>query len=65
MQTVSREVVENVVRVTPPVTVSAASVAGIPLETWVYIATLAYIGLQAGFLVYRWWFEHKRNSRED
>lgn len=39
----------------PPLTVSAATLAGVPVPDLVMWATLAYIVLQAGFLLYRWW----------
>jgi hypothetical protein len=38
----------------PPVTVAGLTVAGVSLNDLVLIATLFYIVLQAGFLLYRW-----------
>jgi len=38
----------------PPIAVTAAMLAGIPLEKWVAIATLAYIALQAAYLLWKW-----------
>jgi hypothetical protein len=28
---------------------------GMTLQDWVFIATLAYIALQAGWLLWKWW----------
>ena len=37
----------------PPVTVTALSAFGIPLEQWVFVATLIYVVLQIALLVYK------------
>lgn len=39
----------------PPVTVAAATLAGMPVSDLVLWATLVYIVMQAAFLAYRWW----------
>lgn len=39
----------------PPVVVNLAhTVGGLTLNEWVMVATLIYIGLQAGYLVWKW-----------
>lgn len=42
------------VKSAPPVTVAGLTVAGVSLNDLVLLATLIYITLQAGFLLYRW-----------
>lgn len=39
----------------PPAGVSAAALAGFSLNDIVMLATLAYIALQAGFLLWKWY----------
>jgi hypothetical protein len=39
----------------PPLAVIAVQKTGLTLQDWVFIATLLYIALQAGWLVWRWW----------
>jgi len=36
----------------PPVAVSGLTLYGIPLSDWVYIATLVWLVMQAGFFLY-------------
>jgi hypothetical protein len=51
----------------PPIAVVAAKhVAGLSLNDWVMIATLAYIALQAGYLLWKWWkAAHTKGWRGD
>jgi hypothetical protein len=44
----------------PPIAVVGTYAAGLTLNDWVMIATLAYIGLQAGFLLWKWWREAQK-----
>jgi len=39
----------------PPLAVAAASMGQIDLQWWMYAATIAYIGLQAAWLIWKWW----------
>jgi hypothetical protein len=39
----------------PPLAVLGATVGGLTLQDWVLIATLGYLALQAGWLLWRWW----------
>lgn len=55
---------DGFLRVAPPVTVSAASVMGLGLEDWMYIATIIYTLLQGGYLVYKWRKSHKRYKKQ-
>lgn len=49
----------------PPVTVSAVSwMNGLTLNEYVAIGTLIYIGLQAGYLIWKW-VREARGSRSD
>jgi len=49
----------------PPVTVAGLTVAGVSLNDLVLIATLGYIVLQAGFLLYRWVRVHNGQAAAD
>ena len=42
--------------------VGGATTYYLTLNEWVAIATLAYIGLQAAFLLWKWWREAKRST---
>lgn len=48
-------------KVAPPIAVASAAAAGVSLQEWVYIVTIAYVVLQIGVLVYTfgarksWW----------
>lgn len=53
-------IASEVTKSAPPVALSiAATVGGLTLNEWMAIATIAYIGLQAGFLVWKWWKEFR------
>ena len=48
----------------PPVIVTAwAWMNGLTLNEVVALATLGYIVLQAGYLIWKWWHEFKRRRR--
>jgi hypothetical protein len=49
----------------PPVTVAGLTVAGVSLNDVVLIATLCYIVMQAGFLLYRWVRVHNGQATAD
>lgn len=48
------EITTEAIRAAPPVTVAGATVAGVPLNEIILWATLAYLLLQIGFLLFRW-----------
>jgi hypothetical protein len=48
------DIVSEVAKATPPVTVAGATVAGVQVNDLILWATLVYIILQIGFLLYRW-----------
>jgi hypothetical protein len=51
-------VVAEVAKSAPPVSITAwAWLNGIPIDKWVGYATLAYLLLQAAYLVWRWYRE--------
>jgi len=54
------EIIDGGLRAAPPVTLSAASIMGLGLEEWMYIATILYTILQGSYLVYRWRKSHKK-----
>lgn len=49
---IKTDTVSEAVKAAPPVTVSGMMLFDIPLDAWVQIATLVYIVLQIGFLLY-------------
>ncbi len=49
------------IKAAPPVAVTAVAwMQGLTLTDFVALATLGYIGLQAGYLVWKWWREARR-----
>jgi hypothetical protein len=48
------DVAAEVAKAAPPVTVAGATVAGVQVNDLILWATLVYIVLQIGFLLYRW-----------
>jgi hypothetical protein len=52
VQNVQNEITGALVRMSPPAAVAAWNyLLGLPIEKWVSVATLIYIGLQAFFLL--------------
>lgn len=39
----------------PPLAVLGATIGGFTLQDWVYVATLVYLALQGGWLLWRWY----------
>jgi hypothetical protein len=55
-----QEIATEGMKSAPPVAVTAASVVqGVTLNEWVAIATIIYIALQAGYLVWKWFKEFR------
>lgn len=48
------DIAAETAKAAPPVTVAGASVAGLTINDMILWATLIYIVLQIGFLLYRW-----------
>jgi len=48
-------------RVAPPMTVTGASLMGLPLSEWVYITTIIYTLLQTGYFI--WKLVHKEKTK--
>ncbi len=48
------DVAAEAAKAAPPVTVAGATVAGVQVNDLILWATLIYIVLQIGFLLYRW-----------
>jgi len=44
----------------PPLAISAITLAGIPLQEWVFILTIVYTGLQIIFFVKDKFFKNKK-----
>jgi len=55
------ELTAEALRAAPPVTVAGATIAGVPLNDLILWATLLYLVLQIGFLLYRWWQMYAAN----
>lgn len=55
MSEFGREAAVQGAAATPPVAVTTAAVmGGLTLQEWMAVATILYIVLQAGFLLWRW-----------
>lgn len=51
------------IKATPPVTVTAVAwMNGLTLTDFVALATLIYISLQAGYLLWKWYQEYKKGA---
>jgi hypothetical protein len=48
------DIISEAAKAAPPVTVAGATVAGMQVNDLILWATLIYIVLQIGFLLYRW-----------
>lgn len=59
------EVTHESLKASPPVAVTVAWMNGLTMNELVAIATLAYIALQAGYLIWKWIREYKRTRRRD
>jgi hypothetical protein len=59
-----QEIAQQAVKSAPPVSLTAfAWITSLTLDKWVAMATLAYIGLQAGYLIWKWWQDIKRKRK--
>lgn len=59
-----QEIAQEAMKATPPVAVALAGhFAGMTLQDWVLIATLVYVVLQAGHLLWKWYREIKRGHK--
>jgi hypothetical protein len=61
----TQDVVKSAAEASPPVVYAALHIFGVSLPDWVALATLAYIILQAGHLLWRWHRQAKRNGSSD
>ncbi len=59
------DIAQEAARAAPPISVATASLVGMTLHDWVLVATLVYVVLQAGFLMYRWWRLHTGRGNEE
>lgn len=59
-----QEIAQESLKSAPPVAVTAVAwMSGLTLNEIVALATLAYIGLQAMYLMWKWWREFKRGRK--
>ena len=56
------DIAAEAAKASPPVAVAGATVAGMPINDLVLWATLIYLVLQIGFLLYRWGRMHFRGK---
>ena len=56
---------KDAIQSTPPIVVSGLTLAGIPLQEWVYILTLVYLIFQIGFVLRKVYYTYKGDRRED
>lgn len=59
------QAVDGSLRAAVPISVSASTFMGLSLESWVYVFTIVYTGLQAVYLVWRWRRETRRDRRKE
>jgi hypothetical protein len=59
------DIAAEAAKASPPVAVAGATVAGIQVNDLILWATLIYIVLQIGFLLYRWQRLHFAREAED
>jgi hypothetical protein len=61
---VRQEIPQEVAKSIPPVAVTAVAVVNnMTLSDWVAVATLGYIALQAGYLLWKWFKEWRGKRR--
>jgi hypothetical protein len=58
------DIITEAAKAAPPVTVAGATVAGMQVNDLILWATLIYIVLQIGFLLYRWRRMHISKGEE-
>lgn len=58
------DIISEATKAAPPVTVAGATVAGVQVNDLILWATLIYIVLQIGFLLYRWRRLHSSKNEE-
>lgn len=49
------EIAAEATKTAPPVAAMTVASHGYTLQDWVWVATLVYIVLQVGWLLWRWW----------
>lgn len=52
-------------RIAPPLTVTGASLFGLPLSEWVYITTIIYTLLQTGYFIWKLVNKEKTKLKEE
>lgn len=60
LENMTREVGAEAMKAAPPIGAVTLTVAGFGLNEWVLLATLAYILLQAAYLLWKWARDWKR-----
>ena len=59
---IGNEISAAATKAAPALAVTAASVSGWGVQEWMYAATIGYIVLQALYLCWKWWREHRRGE---
>jgi cytochrome c-type biogenesis protein CcmH/NrfF len=52
------------IKAAPPVSISTATLCGVPINTVVMYATLVYTVLMGAHLIYKWWTEISDRRKE-
>lgn len=60
MKDLSNEIGAAAAKVSPPLTVAAASASGWGVQEWMYAATFVYVVAQLGYLLWKWWREARK-----
>ena len=65
-----QEITNETMKSAPPIAITVAStIGGLSLNEWMAIATITYIALQTGYLIWKWVKEYRigkaRNKRHD
>ena len=55
---------QEVIKLTPPATVSGFTLMGLPLQDWVYVATIIYILVQCFAILYALLRKDKKDDPE-
>lgn len=59
------DIASEAIKAAPPIAITTAvTVGGLTLNEWVAIATLLYIVLQSGWLVWKWYHAIKDKNNE-
>lgn len=64
IRNVADQIATHPAAITPPASVTSLSVAGVPMEEWVYILTAIYTLVNLGWLIYKIWEKYRDKARK-